>query len=534
MKKWLSVILIIAMVFSLSACGSKEDDNSENKSGGNVNTASSALAEGTIPGSKVIIQPESSPSTLVSYVNGNYEIIDNIYEPLLGSKNGELRLADDPEPLLAESWEFSDDKLSCTFNLRKGVKFHNGDDFTSADVVSTYKTLMNDASSIALVGNIDSVEVVDDYTVTFHLKEKDPSFLISVAHYTCGITDHKLTDQYGPDSEKAFVGTGAYSLEQFVQGDKIVLKAFSDYWGGAPQIETVEYQVFQDDNTAYMAFINDELDSLRSQNYMVVPELEKMSHMIQRYNACSYAVWFNTTVKPFDNIKVRQAFQYMIDKNQLNQAMHGGLGYTMDDFFLDDIDWHVEDGPKYEYNPKKGLEMLAKEGYTPAKLPLKFLYAQNSVSKPGMENIQAQLMELGFTVDAQGYDWSTYLTYLYSKDYELCLANGGTTAYDPYTTFAYNFQKGGYDLANLANGATEVGQKVDEFVDEARTSETAAEGIKVFQNATRYLLEHNIGVPLVASPKWIFYSNRINPESIHMDQIRCVLWKYVTLSEAGK
>lgn len=150
------------------------------------------------------------------------------------------------------SWDISEDGLNYVFHLRQGVKFHNGAEFTSADVVYSFDKLREYLPSY--FETIDSYYATDDYTFCVDMKNPYPAFLPSLSDGYWFIVNKEACETYGYESNEACIGTGPYALE-YNGADKIVLKAFPDYWD--PEhvaiVETINFPVITDSNTAFMS-----------------------------------------------------------------------------------------------------------------------------------------------------------------------------------------------------------------------------------------------------------------------------------------
>jgi peptide/nickel transport system substrate-binding protein len=147
-------------------------------------------------------------------------------------------------PGLAESWEF----LSGTeykFNLRKGVKFHNGDEMKAEDIqYSIMRATTEAGAKIATYSqNVKDVEIVDDYTVIVHLKGIDYSFFSSLAHSWGSVISKKATEAAGDSFGMNPVGTGPFKLVSWQKGNKYILERFDDYWGPKPAYKTLEVTI---------------------------------------------------------------------------------------------------------------------------------------------------------------------------------------------------------------------------------------------------------------------------------------------------
>ncbi|MEN3186783.1 MAG: ABC transporter substrate-binding protein, partial [Atribacterota bacterium] len=177
---------------------------------------------------------------------------DAMFEGLLRYQEGSTEI----EPCLAESWEVSEDGLTFTFHLRKGVKFHDGTDFNADAVVYSYKRQFDPNHPFYQYGEwaywkwmfnyVKDVEKVDDYTVKIILSQPNASFLTSMAMFTVAVVSPTACEKYGADFFKNPVGTGPFKFVEWVKDDHITVEAFDDYWGGRPYLDRVIFRVIPD------------------------------------------------------------------------------------------------------------------------------------------------------------------------------------------------------------------------------------------------------------------------------------------------
>src|SRR5690606_3967766 len=215
----LSLLLLLLVVFSLSSL--------------------SVLAQ---EGSTLIVQGNGDPQTLSGlYANdGNsLSVVTFMVEPLiLGGENW----GDSIEPALAESWTVSEDGLEYTFNLRQGVKWHDGEDFTAEDVLFTYEAVLLEENAIDWRSNLIQngepfqFEVVDDYTFKVILSQPDATVLTALAIPIVPAHAFSSLNVLDAPFNTAPIGTGPYRFVEWNTGENVVLEAHTDYWRGAPKI----------------------------------------------------------------------------------------------------------------------------------------------------------------------------------------------------------------------------------------------------------------------------------------------------------
>ena len=276
------------------------------------------------------------------------------------------------EPSLAESWDVSDDGLTYTFNLREGVTFHDGSEFTAEDVVFTFNRMVEVGSSaVSLLGQASTgeqddegtdilaptwtVEAVDDATVVFTLENPNADFLFGVGSRFSAILNAgtENVNILGEDGSTAnFNGTGPFILQELDAGEGATLVANDNYWGGRPSIDVLELVFINDTNTQVTALRSGDVDFIYKIPTDLLPQIEgddnitittvaTNTHPVIRLRADAGHLG--------EDVRVRQAFKHATDRELLNLDVLDGRGAVGNN---DPI------GPVYGalYNPQDGLE----------------------------------------------------------------------------------------------------------------------------------------------------------------------------------
>ena len=217
-------------------------------------------------------------------------------------------------PGLASSWEKIDDH-STIFYLKKGVKFHNGEEMKASDVKFSFERMMASPSVAHIIGALDHVEVIDDYTVKLVTKDPFGPQLYHLAHIASSIISEKAVKEEGANFGQHPVCSGPFKISDWAAGDRIVLESFDDYYGGKQEIDKVIFRNVTEGTNRAIGLETGEIDiaydisaidkdTVRHDKRLVLTEEESLS---QAY------VGFNVTKPPFDNAKVRQAVAYALN-----------------------------------------------------------------------------------------------------------------------------------------------------------------------------------------------------------------------------
>ncbi|MHB8869665.1 MAG: ABC transporter substrate-binding protein [Thermoleophilia bacterium] len=308
-------------------------------------------------------------------------------------------------PVLATEWN-SDDGTSWTLTLRDGVTFHNGEAFTSADVVYSFDRLRSEELGSPMAGvyeNIESVVADDPTHVTFNLKVADSEFMASLTDYRARMLSKSVAD---PMTE--LIGTGPYMLESYAAEDRAVLKAYPDYWGTdangekLPYIDGVEF-IYSPDTAGQIEGLQGGslnwvggLTAAQKETVEANPNLKTISTAT---NYCN-ELQIRTDVEPGNNLAFRQALMAGTDRQAIVDLVAPGVadpgngtlaGPAYADYYLDE---------SIPYDPEKAKQLLAEAGYADG-VTIK-LVAQTADPIPAVATAwQAQMKEIGVTVEIQ-------------------------------------------------------------------------------------------------------------------------------------
>jgi peptide/nickel transport system substrate-binding protein len=270
---------------------------------------------------------ESDPANLIPFggvSSANMWGKELMYDSLL-EWDRELQI----QPALAESYEVNDDATSYTFTLRQGVLFHNGQEMTARDVKYSFETALSPPApgiEVAFLGNIASVEAVDDYTVTITMSKPDPTIpgVVAWSRYT-PIVPEGIGDQINWLSEG--IGTGPYRLVEYVSNDRVVYTCNEDYWKlGVPCIRDVTLKVLTDEQSRVAALRSGEIDGgTLTADVARTLENDESLQILEGLFAAPRVIQFNTTEDvPWRDVRVRQAINLAIDRQEIIDNVYGG------------------------------------------------------------------------------------------------------------------------------------------------------------------------------------------------------------------
>ena len=374
--------------------------------------------------------------------------------------------------LLATSWEQSPDGLLWTFKLKPGVKFHDGEPF-NAKTIEWWIPKFAGTENAYMVAAIDKVEVVDDLTVRFHMKNPDPNLLFNLASSFMGVPSPKSFDALGDKfGVTASVGTGPYKVEKFTVGQETVLVRNDDYtWGsdlsknrGPAKIKKITVREIPEDSTAFLELQTGGVDLLYTVPTDFLPRLKAEKNVKVMTIPGTEIVYMpiNTQVAPFTDIKVRAAAAYAINQKAIWQTLYGGVGAPASTFLISSLQESKVD-PKYaiSYDPERSKKLLDEAGWTMGpdgirakngtKLQVKLWTSNGTEFKRIVEVVQAQLKAVGIGADITIFDASTInAQYKKKTEHQLAIRSYSWTNADIIDWF-FAAERAGYPNVSMLN-----------------------------------------------------------------------------------
>lgn len=335
------------------------------------------------------------------------------YEPLVWRKeNGEI------QPLLATTWDVSDDLLTWTFTLRQGVTFHHGTPFTSEDVVYTFERIRNPSLGSAVARNIsfvDRIEAIDPFTVRFFLLRPFVDMLYILASFGMVIVPHDRDDT---QLATAAAGTGPFRQGEYLPGEQISLARNPEYWqSGLPYLDNLRFIFMPESVTQSAALTSGTIDALPDVVFDTISSLEK-SPDVQVFEVPSGSfehISMQMQTSPFNDIRVRQALKHCVNRQGMIQAVLQGRGEIGNDQPIGPNSSFWANIPPATYDVEQARQLLTEAGY-PDGLDLT-LYTSNAA--PGMLELSVAFQEMaraaGVTITIERVPAESYWTEYYMR-----------------------------------------------------------------------------------------------------------------------
>ncbi len=551
-KRVLAGIAAVAIgAMALSACSSQRGGDDEPDATADVD-------------STFVFAASSDPASLdpaFAQDGETFRVSRQIFEGLVGTEPGTA----DPAPLLAEDWTSSDDGMSHTFELKEDVTFHDGTPFNAEAVCSNFDRWYNWtglAATEALSyyygklfrGYVESPDTAvyksctpdGDYSVTIELNQPFAGFIPALSLPAFAMQSPSALEEYGADevggtaeapslSEYAQghpVGTGPFVFDEWSPGEQLTLKYNEDYWGEKGQIDEIIFRVIDDPTARRQALESGSIDGYDLVGPADSAALEEAGYnMVSRPPFTILYLAFNQAVEQLQDVKVREALSYAIDKDALiSQVLPEGTEKATQ-FMPDSVNGWNPDVTTYEYDPEKAMALLAEAGYDEANpLTLDFNYPVN-VSRPYMPDpeqiftvLASQLKDVGVVTNPVTDAWSPdYLDKITgTADHGIHLL-GWTGDYNDTDNFVGVFfgsesAEWGFDNPELFSALAE-----------ARGVSNLDEQTALYEDINEMVAEFIPGVPLAHPAPTLAFAERV--ESYPASPVNDEVFNEIVLSE---
>ncbi|WP_141604373.1 glutathione ABC transporter substrate-binding protein [Terrilactibacillus laevilacticus] len=401
MKKLISMATLLLLAFSLvlSGCGSNGKSNAPKKEGKDITVG--------VNGDFVSLDPHDTNDNL------SYSAESTMLEGLL-SFDKDMKIT----PILAKSYTASKDAKEITFKLKKGIKFQDGTPFDAKAVKANIDRLADPKSTLkrhSLFSTVKETVIIDDYTVKVTLSKPFGAMVNNFAHPAAMMISPKAIEKYGKDVAKHPVGTGPYSFVSWKPGQYLKVKKNTKYWqkGGA-KLDSITFKPIIEDGSRMAKLQSGEAD-------LIYPVPTEQAKKINGQNGIEVDaipsitatyMSMNTLKKPFNNVKVRQALNYAIDKNAYINVVKNGYSKPLFSAIAPNVQYYEKQTP-YNYDVKKAKALLKEAGY-PNGFSTTLWGGNSSATMKAMEFLQQQLDKVNVKVKIEPMESGTLATKIWS------------------------------------------------------------------------------------------------------------------------
>ncbi len=392
---------------------------------------------------------EASPSYLSPVLGTDGATIDASGQAMFNGLTTFERGTTNVIPALAEKWDVSEDGKTYVFHLRKGVKFHSNKDFkptrdfNADDVVFSFNRQLDPNHPYHKVSGgsyeyfigmdmqniIDKVEKVDDYTVKISLKVPNAPFLANLAMDFASIYSAQYADAMAkaktPEKlDSAPIGTGPFEFVSYQKDSAVRYKAFENYWQGKAKIDRLVFSITPDASVRYAKLQKGECHAAPYPNPADIAKLKADSNitLLTKPGLNVGYLNFNVQKAPFDNVKVRQALNYAVNKDAIIESVYQGAGQVAKNPIPPTM-WSYNDEVKdYAYDPEKAKALLKEAGFENGfetdlwAMPVSRPYNPNA--RRMVELVQADWEKVGVKAKIVSYEWGEYLKRMRAGDHQ--------------------------------------------------------------------------------------------------------------------
>ena len=442
---------------------------------GMASTAGAQVLEVAVDASPVGLDPHRATAfSTFQMINGT------IYEGLTAIDK-DLRVA----PGLAESWTVSPDGKTYTFKLRAGMTFHDGSKVEAADVVATINRVLSKdiASPLASrLAALDTATAPDAGTVVLNLKEPAAPLLISIA--TIAIVPRSMETEKEA-LQRMPIGTGPFKFKEWQPNGFVALEKHAGYWrAGAPKLDGVKFSIVPESATRQVG--------LSSGQYAMLPNIDAATalqvkgkpgvKLAETLELAYSFVGVNTSRPPFDNVKVRQAVNYALNRQEIIAAALFGAGVPGGPLSPALKDWAVpvSEYACYKHDPAKAQALLKEAGHTaPVAITINVLPRQDI--RDLAQVVQAQLNKAGFKVELKNQELGQFIQDWRNSNFDM-FASTNAGSPDPDDYFFRTFRTGGSTNVFKYSDA-----KLDGLLDRGRVTLDAAARKGIYDEAQKIL-----------------------------------------------
>ena len=396
-KKFLALVLLMTLLGTvLSGCGDGSAAETQ-KSRADTNELVVGIAQD--------LDDSLDPHKTVKA--GTREVMFNVFEGLMKpTPDGDLT------PAIAESYEVSEDRMTYTFHLREGVQFHNGKTVTAEDVVySIQRCAAATETGIVQVeafSVIQDIKTPDDKTVAITISEPSNEF---ISYMTTAVLPAGYDKQ---DTDP--VGTGPFKFVSRTAQDSVVLEKFNEYWGTPAQLDKVTLKIMENADSLMMSLQSGAIDLCAHLTSTQVAQLEKDFNVAEGTMNLVQAMYLNNAVAPFDDVRVRQALCYAVDKQEIIDLAFDGYGSPIGSSMYPAFGKYFDDSLTnyYTKDVEKAKALLAEAGY-PDGFDMTITVPSNY--KPHMDTAEVlvqQLAQIGVNATIEPIEWESWVSDVYA------------------------------------------------------------------------------------------------------------------------
>lgn len=511
-SRWLFSISLVAVLIT-SACGPKDRPSSRE---GTTSDSSGVKQVFTVAvGSEIgDLNPHNYKSS--------FPALDLVYEPLVRyAPDGTLK------PALAKSWKISDDGKTWTFQLREGVTFHDGTPFDATAAKWNLERWVGgkDHDWLPTATDVKSIETPDKYILVLRMKQPYYGALQELAL----VRPVRFLSPKAADAAGNFlkpVGTGPWQVQQDNSTQRAVFVPYKNYWGTKPKLDEVVFDVIPDPQTRVAALLSGQAKLIGGDNIGGIPlesvpslKSDPKVKLLTATGSTTYFIQTNYNRPPFDDVRVRQALNYAINREAISSKVFNGLAAPAKGVFAPNIPYATYSNPQlYAYNPQQAKTLLDQAGWKPGKdgivekngLPLQLTMVVDADSFPQAKSmaevIQAQLKDIGIGMEIRLLDSGGWSNALMKKEFDLAINLTWGSPYDPHLSLKQMFHSSDKPVEH---GGIYANPKLDKLIDDALAAKDEKQRQTRYEEVQKFMDENAAVIPVVYSSRVYAVSSNV-------------------------
>ena len=405
---------------------------------------------------------------------GTREVLFNLFEGLVkATSSGGI------EPAVAQSYEVADDAKSIEFKIRDGITFHDGSAVSAEDIKYSIERYAQIQGTESAFSDFEKLEIADDETVVIYLSEPNTEFIYEL---TCAIIPESNEENINTSP----VGTGPFKFVSFAPGEKLVVEKYDGYWkDGYPYLDQVTFKVVPDANTAVYELNAGTLDIYQYLTMDQAGTINDNFYILEGNVNYVQAMFLNNAVSPFDDVRVRQAVYYAVDRNLINEFVFGGKSHIIGTNMIPAATeyYNADTETTYTTDIAKAKELLSEAGY-PDGFEFTITVPNNYAPHESTAQIIAEsLAQVGIRANINLVEFTTWYSDVYvDRNYEATVvAVDGKSA--PSSWFTKNVSTGANNFTNYSN------PEYDEVFDKAINSIDLGEKAQYYKQLQQILAD---------------------------------------------
>lgn len=434
-----------------------------------------------------------------------------------------------PQPRLATDYEQTDD-TTWVFNLREGVKFHDGTDFNADAVKASFERIMDPAVASAranIFEMISEINVIDDYTIEIVTEYPFAPFLNYLAHDGAGIVSKEVIDEdyqnaidqsdqdisleefyelreaggeeyeavaqaVGNDTgaiiEEKPIGTGYMQFQSRTPGEEIVVERFDDYWDEPAKLDTVTFKVVVEDASRIAELESGQSHFIQGFDNGQWERIENHPEMetYPVYNLSNEYIGMNTQEGPLEDKRVRQAIAHMVDKEEIMEGIYFGVGREMKGAIQEELLGYNENLEDLDYDPERAKELLNEAGYEDG-FDLTVMTNDSPERVDLAVLMQEKLEEIGINLEIEQLEWGAYLEAVSNGEHDLFILGWPNPVGDPDQSFwpmVHSSMQGA-----SGNRSFYENEEVDSLLEQGRQELDEGKREEIYQRVDEILIE---------------------------------------------